>query len=43
MFGKFFWFVFTKFVVYFGEEISDIRLCCELLSLTEIYAYFENF
>jgi hypothetical protein len=34
---------FTKLVVYFGEEISDLQLCCRHFSPTEISAYFKNF
>jgi len=32
--------VFTKFMVYFDEEISDFQLCCGCFCLTEILAYF---
>jgi len=35
--------VFTKFVIHFGEEISDFRSCWGHFSLMEIWAYFENF
>jgi hypothetical protein len=28
--------VFTKFMVYFGEEINDFHSCCECFSATEI-------
>ena len=32
--------LFTKFVAYLGEEISDFRLCCGLFPPTEIGTYF---
>jgi hypothetical protein len=32
IFGILFGIMFTKFMVYFGEEISDFRLCCERFS-----------
>jgi hypothetical protein len=35
--------VFTKLMAYFGEEISELLLCCWRLSPMEIYAYFQNF
>jgi hypothetical protein len=35
--------VFTKFMVYFDEEISDFQLCCEFFLPTEIGNYFWEF
>jgi hypothetical protein len=32
--------VFTKFMVYFGEEISDFQLCCGFFLPKEIETYF---
>jgi len=32
--------VFTKFMVYFGEEIIDFHSCCGRFSATEIETYF---
>jgi len=36
LFGKSVGIVFTKFMVYSGEEISDFRLCCGRFSPAEI-------
>ena len=38
IFGNYVWYWVQKFMVYFGEEIGDFRLCCGRFPPAEIYA-----